>query len=225
MDDISISSRTGDTLWPDVPRATQRGPAPATESGDDLDIRFATYFHRYAGLLVGYLRRLTRCRMTAEDLAQQVWLKLYESLQAGRYVALDDLSFRSVLFAMARNLHLDECVRKHSSARTSCYSPASIDAFLAEQGASSAAPCAIAEMEQLQRAVHRAVDELPPSQRQVIELWMSRASIEEMVAATAAPRDTVLSRKKYALRRLRGLLPAEFCASWATARTPRPKGR
>jgi hypothetical protein len=37
---------------------------------------------------------------------------------------------------------------------------------------------------------------------------MADFSIEGMVAATSAPRDTVLSRKKYGFRKLRGSLDA-----------------
>jgi len=37
---------------------------------------------------------------------------------------------------------------------------------------------------------------------------MHEAMIDGMVAATRAPRDTVLSRKKYGFKRLRGALEA-----------------
>ena len=47
---------------------------------------------------------------------------------------------------------------------------------------------------------------LPAEQRKVILLWSQGASIREMAAACDAPTDTVLSRKKYAVARLRGTI-------------------
>ena len=42
-----------------------------------------------------------------------------------------------------------------------------------------------------------------PKQREVVAMWCAGASIEGMARHAAAPRDTVLSRKKYAFARLR----------------------
>jgi DNA-directed RNA polymerase specialized sigma24 family protein len=51
--------------------------------------------------------------------------------------------------------------------------------------------------------VRMALAQLPVQQRDTLRLWMAGCSIEAMAARTRAPRDTVLSRKKYAMRRLR----------------------
>jgi DNA-directed RNA polymerase specialized sigma24 family protein len=60
--------------------------------------------------------------------------------------------------------------------------------------------------------IARALDELPDAQRTVLALWVEGRSIREMAARTAAPVDTVLSRKKYALGRLRRALSADRLA-------------
>jgi DNA-directed RNA polymerase specialized sigma24 family protein len=57
--------------------------------------------------------------------------------------------------------------------------------------------------QQLTSRVRHAIERLPHSQQTVVRLWMAGTSIEGMVAATGACRDTVLSRKKYAFRRLK----------------------
>jgi DNA-directed RNA polymerase specialized sigma24 family protein len=53
------------------------------------------------------------------------------------------------------------------------------------------------------------VDRLPAEQRKVILMWSQGASIREMASACDAPRDTVLSRKKYAVARLRNTIGGE----------------
>jgi len=47
---------------------------------------------------------------------------------------------------------------------------------------------------------------LPVEQRQVVALWADGMRIGAIATLTAAPRDTVLSRKKYALAKLRVML-------------------
>jgi DNA-directed RNA polymerase specialized sigma24 family protein len=56
------------------------------------------------------------------------------------------------------------------------------------------------------------VDRLPAEQRKVSLMWSQGASIREMAAACHAPRDTVLSRKKYAVARLRGTIGGALSA-------------
>jgi DNA-directed RNA polymerase specialized sigma24 family protein len=60
-------------------------------------------------------------------------------------------------------------------------------------------------------AVCGAVSRLPAEQRKVIGLWSGGASIRDMASACRAPRDTVLSRKKYAVARLRTLIEPGLC--------------
>ncbi|HUG72937.1 MAG TPA: hypothetical protein VMK82_05885, partial [Steroidobacteraceae bacterium] len=59
---------------------------------------------------------------------------------------------------------------------------------------------------QVHARVSQAVIELPPEQRKVIRMWAQGTSIRDMARASDAPADTVLSRKKYAMARMRGAL-------------------
>jgi DNA-directed RNA polymerase specialized sigma24 family protein len=61
--------------------------------------------------------------------------------------------------------------------------------------------------------IGQAIDALPAPQREVIRMWCAGTSIESMAARAAAPRDTVLSRKKYAFARMRQTL-APLAASF-----------
>lgn len=173
----------------------------------EIDLHLTVLVSRHGKMLQRFLTGLTRRPDLAEDLAQQLWLKLLEAARSGRFLPSDDACVRSYLFAAARNLFLDECVRKHASARTAAHDPQAIDAMLATDPLlPSDAVHAELEREQCAAAVTEAIQQLPAAQQAVIRHWMAGASIESMVAATGAPRDTVLSRKKYAFRHLKSAL-------------------
>lgn len=176
---------------------------PRLDDQSEAEVALGVLYRRYHDMLVQYLRRQARCPDTAEDIAQQLWLKLLESARRGRFMPADEPGVRAYLFSSARNLFVDECVRKHASSRTTRQPHEELERELADRGTSGPRPDEQAAEQQLRDTVHRALSALPGSQREVVRLWMDDASIEEMVAATRAPRDTVLSRKKYGLRRLR----------------------
>jgi RNA polymerase sigma-70 factor (ECF subfamily) len=192
---------TESTAW--APSWDATGPALDVES--EIEVRFAVLAARYGEMLRRFLRGLSHRPDVAEDLVQQLWLKLLEAARAGRFLPVDDAALRSYLFTAARNLFLDECVRKHGSSRTVAHDPSLLETLIGA-GSSDAAdsPDESCHRQQLTAEVHTAMQRLPESQRTVVRLWMDGASIESMVAATGACRDTVLSRKKYAFRRLRG---------------------
>lgn len=159
---------------------------------------------RYGEMLRRFVLGLSRRPEVAEDLVQQLWLKLLEPRNPERFLPTDDGALRSYLFTAARNLFLDECVRKHGSARTAAHDPLTIERLADPDsvgvGVGPEEQCHCAHV---QAIVHRAIGHLPGPQQVVIRLWMAGSSIEAMVVATETCRDTVLSRKKYAMRRLR----------------------
>lgn len=181
---------------------------PRLDDETEAQVTLGVLHGRYNDLLVQYLRRQTRCRDTAEDLAQQLWLKLLEWTRRGRFVPSDEPGLRAFLFSSARNLYLDECVRKHAVSRTTRQPHEELERELAERGTSNPQPDELIAILQVRAFVDAALAALPGCQRDVVRLWMDDASIEGMVAATQAPRDTVLSRKKYGFKKLRGTLEA-----------------
>lgn len=206
-DDAAVTARRGPehtTRLSPFPASTGRTPGPALDADSEIEVRFAVLAARYGDMLRRFLRSLTRRAEVAEDLSQQLWLKMLEAARAGRFLPDDDAAMRSYLFAAARNLFLDECVRKHGSARTVAHDALTIASLVESDPADGAAdPANLCHCAHVTGAVRQAIDRLPESQRVVIRLWMAEQSIEAMVAATGACRDTVLSRKKYGLRRLR----------------------
>jgi RNA polymerase sigma-70 factor (ECF subfamily) len=163
---------------------------------------FERLYAEHHALLVRFLTRMTRCPQRAEDLAQVAWLKLLGARSRGACRCADEAEIRAYLFKVARNAFLDEYTRKHEATRTRCVDPGLLDDLATATGDSE--PDRLAERQQVQAIVQEAVGKLPSAQRRVIRMWSNGASIREMTTACRAPRDTVLSRKKYAVARLRG---------------------
>ncbi|MCM2310573.1 MAG: hypothetical protein NDI84_04140 [Steroidobacteraceae bacterium] len=194
------ASEMGGASW--LPGESSTGPSLDVDS--EIEVRFAVLAARYGDMLRRYLRGLSRRPEVAEDLSQQLWLKLLEAARAGRFLPVDDTALRSYLFTAARNLFVDECVRKHGSSRTSTVDPATLETLAGSNlDGGTESPEDTCDREGIVAGIQLAIGELPHPQQAVIRLWMTGASIERMVADTGACRDTVLSRKKYAFRRLR----------------------
>lgn len=187
-------------------RLAMTGPRLDDES--EAQVALGVLYGRYNDMLVQYLRRQTRCLDTAEDLAHQLWLKLLDWTRQGRFLPADEPGQRAFLFSAARNLYVDECVRKHAASRTARQPHEDLERELAERGAAGPGPDDLVAQQQARTLVARALEALPGVQREVVQLWMQEASIDGMVAVTRAPRDTVLSRKKYGFKRLRCALEA-----------------
>ena len=181
---------------------------PRLDDESEAQVALGVLYGRYNDMLVQYLRRQTRCLDTAEDLAHQLWLKLLDWTRQGRFLPADEPGQRAFLFSAARNLYVDECVRKHAASRTARQPHEDLERELAERGTAGPGPDELVAQQQASALVTRALAALPGCQREVVQLWMQEASIEGMVAVTRAPRDTVLSRKKYGSKRLRSALEA-----------------
>lgn len=163
---------------------------------------FERLYRAYHRPLVRFLARMTRCPERAEDLAQVAWLKLLQARARGMCATVEDAELRAYLFTVARNAFLDEYTRKHESLRARPTEPAQLDALATRVGA---VPGPEEELDRglAQARVAVALRALPEEQRQVVCLWMVGTSIKDMAAACRAPVDTVLSRKKYAVARMR----------------------
>jgi RNA polymerase sigma-70 factor (ECF subfamily) len=178
--------------------------ALSPEQERQLAARFTVLVARHGDLLRRYLLGLTRRGEVADDLCQQLWLRLYEAAKDGRFLPEDEDSFRGYLFTAARNLHLDECVRRHSVSRTATLDPRALESLAQPEAAANESPVEDElDRNHIARQVRTALDQLPAQQRDTLRLWMAGWSIAAMATRTHAPRDTVLSRKKYAMRRLR----------------------
>jgi RNA polymerase sigma factor (sigma-70 family) len=165
----------------------------------DLDYSaFEQLFRRQHGDLRRFLTKLLRNRAAADDASQQAWLKVIEVAHAGRYLARPGSAFRAWLFTVARNLAIDQYQRKFAAVRSVPLNDEwDVDQPAAEDPAESSMRQQVAER------VNAAVLRLPCEQRQVIALWAAGTDPASIAAMLHAPRETVFSRKKYAIAKLR----------------------
>ena len=171
----------------------------------DVDA-FAELAARHEKRLWNFLRRFVRDKATAEDLLQEVFLRVVKSAVEWQPTA----KVSTWLFTIARNLCTDHARRaEHRQAdsldqnRSDDSGPRRIDRMAAEGGN--------AEREVMGREIASLVDhavaELPLEQREVFLMReVMDMSFAEIAAQTGASEPTVKSRMRYALERLRAAL-------------------
>ncbi|HEY7639819.1 MAG TPA: sigma-70 family RNA polymerase sigma factor [Steroidobacteraceae bacterium] len=176
----------------------------------------ARLVERNGGALLRFLTRLSRNRTIAEDVAQQTWLKVIDVARHGTFAAASGVAFRTWLCTLARNHFIDEYQRKFAAAR-SVPLPVDLCSVLADIHRVVPDPAEPLDEGQRTARLRKALQRLPFEQRQVVALWADGMRIGAIAALTAAPRDTVLSRKKYALAKLRVMLRADVQATAGSA--------
>ncbi len=159
---------------------------------------FEELFGRHKDGLFRYLLRLAGHRPTAEDASQQTWLKVIDVAQAGGYEQRQAVSFRTWVFTLARNHFIDHYKRSFAESRRV---PLPDD----DESPGQEPPDLIVAAE-TRRWLRRAMLSLPFEQRDVLSLWAAGVEIDQIAAMTGAPRETVLSRKKYAISKLRSAI-------------------
>ncbi len=164
---------------------------------------FETLFTRHKEALLAYLMRLCGRLDVAEDVSQQAWLKLLDIGRRRDFKVSATATFRTYLFTLARNYFLDHHVRSHAVAQTRALND-DADRQLPDPNAGEAQE--LVHKSQLDHMLNTAMLDLPPEQREVVALWSVGVETQEIANLVGAPRDTVISRKKYALAKLRKVL-------------------
>ncbi|MBO9635924.1 MAG: RNA polymerase sigma-70 factor [Chitinophagaceae bacterium] len=160
-------------------------------AGDET--AFSVLFDRYKDKLFTFLFRLTGSADAAEDLIQNIFLKLWTSRES-----LEEIEhFTAYIFRMGRNMMLND-IRKN--ARESLLL-AEIKKEMATEQHSLSDPCDISELRQkLQEAVNR----LPPQQKKIYQLSReSGLKREEIAAMLAISPSTVNNHLFQALKSIR----------------------
>ena len=153
-------------------------PTPAARSADDAeDIRlmrlvaggdtaaFEQLIERHQALVAGTVARMLGSNADVEDIAQQVFIRVWKS--AGRYVAR--AKFTTWLLKIARNLVFNEMRR----AKRHPHLPVQIDPEAEEiplKDEQTAAPDATLLQSELQQAIEDAIGLLPETQRMALVL-------------------------------------------------------
>ena len=170
---------------------------------------FAELVSRHEKRLWNFVRRFVADAETAEDLLQEVFLRVVKGAAEWHPSA----KFSTWLYTIARNLCTDQARRGAFRNADSLDQP--LNASASSSGLHRidlvASPEGDAEKAALDREianrVDQAVDQLPIEQREVFLMReMMDLSFAEIAAATGASLPTVKSRMRYALERLRSAL-------------------
>jgi RNA polymerase sigma-70 factor (ECF subfamily) len=162
---------------------------------------FEQLYARHRGRLYRFMVRQLRDPALADDLFQDVWQKVI----AARAGWTPDAPFGVWLYRIAHNRLADHWrASKHRP-------PAPDDGD--ERAARIPDPDTpernLSEFER-RRALQLALDDLPPEQREVLLLRLEQElTLEEIGAITGVGRETVKSRLRYAMDKLRAGLPNE----------------
>lgn len=172
----------------------------------DGDARaFEELVARHRRGLFNFLLRSVQNRSRAEELLQDVFLRVVRSKD--RYEKTAKLT--TWLYTIARNLCVDESRRAKFRRTVSLDaprrsqeedSPAMVDSVAADQVPTDEAAAA----PQIRQRLAKAIDQLPEDQREVFLMrQMSGLSFKEIGEIVGAPENTVKSRMRYALEKLR----------------------
>ncbi len=180
----------------------QRGEAPA----------FAELVHRHSRLVYTFVLRQLRDRNLSEDVTQQVFMRLVQRAGEFKHAA----RFSTWLYSITRNLCVDHLRRLSHRQHTSldAAGPGRDNDTPLVEGLSDPHPRASversAQASQMKASILVAVEGLPDEQREVFLLrQIANLSFREIAEVTETPENTVKSRMRYALDRLREKL-SEF---------------
>lgn len=135
----------------------------------------------------------------AEDLAQEVWIRIFGA--AARYQPT--ARFQTYMLQIAHNLFIDHCRKSGRGGEPISLSGEDGEA-IAERLSDGAPAAAVAvDREQRRQALLAAIGELPPMQREVMVLYLDGCELAEMPEILGRPFETVKSQYRYGLRKLR----------------------
>ena len=190
---------------PQQPTEQLKDDTPGRVSDTDLLVRvaerdreaFELLYERYVRPIFGLALRRLRDRQRAEDAVQETFAAVWRSAQSYRPERGPAAPW---LYTVARNAIVDR-------QRAKVEQPAEIpDTASAEAG-----PADRAETSFVSWRVHRALEELPEKEREVLELaYWSELSQSEVAAYLHIPLGTVKTRTRSALARLADLLEGEL---------------
>jgi len=162
--------------------------------------RFTQLVKRYEKRVINYVYRITHRYEDAHDLTQEIFVKVFLALD--RYDP--KYQFSTWLFRIAQNSAID-ALRKKSIAEVPLTRPASDDENAKERDFADdgISPYRALKNKQLSAAIDKAVGDLPPDYRELIQLrHFAELSYEEIASMKKLPLGTVKNK----LFRARNLL-------------------
>ncbi len=159
---------------------------------------FSTLYQRYKDRLFGYLVRQLRDEARAEELAQEIWMKVIR--HSADYQPTG--AFASWLFTLARHRVIDDYRQQKRTPPADDVEVDGVELISAELSPEELAQC----LESRQR-INEAIQQLSPAQQEALNLrYGAEFSLEAIAEVTNTSRETVKSRLRYGVNKLRGLL-------------------
>ena len=156
---------------------------------------FETLYARHRSRLYSFLLRQLRDTALAEEMFQDVWQRVI----AARAGWQPDAAFTTWLFRIAHN-RLNDHWR---AARHRPPAPGDADERVARMSDTRTPESQLSEFEE-RRRLQLAMEQLPDEQREVLQLRLEQElSLEEIAQITGVGRETVKSRLRYAMDKLR----------------------
>lgn len=180
------------------------GPAAATDdalmqawAGGDVRA-FEQLYARHKGPLYRFVLRQLRDSALADEIFQDVWQRVIAARDGWR----PDAAFSTWLYRIAHNRLNDHWrAAKHRPA-----APTDADARIAAVADPETPERTLSDFEQ-RRRLRMALDELPEEQREVLLLRLEQElTLEQIGEITGTGRETVKSRLRYAMDKLRARL-------------------
>jgi RNA polymerase sigma-70 factor (ECF subfamily) len=198
-----------------MPRPPTEPPGRSEENAEDVRLMALVgrgdtaalehLIERHQALVAGTIARMLGSNSDVEDIAQQVFIRVWKS--AGRYVAR--AKFTTWLLKITRNLVFNELRRAKRHAQVPLQIEPGTELPLPDEAA-RAPDASLLEVE-LQQAIERAITQLPENQRMALVLRryeeMSYEQIAEILDLSVPAVKSVLFRARTELReRLHGYL-------------------
>jgi RNA polymerase sigma factor (sigma-70 family) len=187
-----------------------KAAAPANALTGDQDQRISELVARERSRLLNFIRRRVPDPDDAEDVLQDVFYRLVEANRL--LMPIDHVT--SWLFRVARNRIIDLFrKRKAVAVDLAQVSEEDEERMTLEELLPSpdAGPEAVYAQNVLVDTIEAALDELPPEQRAVfVGHELDGRSFKEMARETGVSVNTLLSRKRYAVRHLRERLQRTY---------------
>ena len=162
-----------------------------------------TLINRHKNRVFTYIVLIVKNEQLAEDIFQETFIKVINSLKAGKY--RDDGKFISWVIRIAHNLIIDH-FRKEKQLNTVSNDDYEMDIFNSKKMSDKNIEDKIVT-DQISSDIRNLVDQLPDDQKQVILLrHYGGLSFKEIADQTNVSINTALGRMRYALINLRKLI-------------------